>query len=254
MKIYLIAKQTFAEIYESKVLLNVAFLGAFLFLVTFVVSEFSYGVANKVTLDIGLGSLSLSGVGIALFLGATLIPKEIASRTLYMVISRPVSRMTFLVGKLLGLAGILLVNVLVLFGILYSFYAALGGEFNYLIPWALFYIYLESLIVMLIVVFFSLISNNIIAVFITLTLFASGHAVESVRDTMAYKTNLLMKGFVDYYSYFLPNFTKLNIKTFVLYERFIETSYLGSAFLYGALWAFVFLGLSTLVISKKEFS
>lgn len=254
MKVILIAKQTFAEIYESKVLLNVAFLGAFLFLVTFVASEFSYGVANKVTLDIGLGTLSLSVVGIALFLGATLIEKEIANRTLYMVISRPVSRTTFLLGKLLGLAGILLVNELILFVILYAFYFALGGSYNYLIPWSLFYIYLESLIVMLIVVFFSLISNNIISVFITLTLFASGHAVESVRETMAYKTNPMLQAFVDYYSYILPNFTKLNIKTFVLYERFIESGYLLSAFLYGALWSLVFLSLSTLVISKKEFS
>jgi ABC-type transport system involved in multi-copper enzyme maturation permease subunit len=254
VKIYLIAKQTFAEIYESKVLLNVAFLGAFLFLVTYVVSEFSYGVANKVTLDIGLGTLSLSVVGIALFLGATLLQKEISSRTLYMIISRPVSRTSFLLGKLMGLAGILLVNVLVLFFILYGFYAALGGQFNYLISWALFYIYLESLIVMLIVVFFSLVSNNIIAVFVTLTLFASGHAVESVKDTMAYKVNPLIKAFVDYYSYVLPNFTKLNIKSFVLYERFIENSYLVTAFFYGFVWVGIFLGLSTIVFTKNEFS
>ena len=122
MTLYYVAKQTFQEIYESKVLMNVAFLGVFLFLVTYVVSEFSYGVANKVTLDIGLGALSLSATGIALFLGATLIQKEISNRTLYMIISRPVSRTHFLLGKMLGLAGILFVNVFILFFILYIFY------------------------------------------------------------------------------------------------------------------------------------
>lgn len=254
MTLYYVAKQTFQEIYESKVLMNVAFLGVFLFLVTYVVSEFSYGVANKVTLDIGLGALSLSATGIALFLGATLIQKEISNRTLYMIISRPVSRTSFLLGKLLGLAGILFVNVIVLFFLLYLFYFLLGGEYNFLIPWSLFYIYLESLIVMLIVVFFSLISNNMISVFVTLTLFGAGHGIDTVKETSAYSKNELLKVFVDNYALFAPNFGKLNIKSFVLYERFLDKSLLFSSFGYGAIWIIIFTVFSALVISKKEFS
>lgn len=254
MNLFYIAKQTFQEIYESKVLMNVAFLGVFLFITTYIVSEFSYGVAHKVTLDIGLGALSLSATGIALFLGATLIPKEIANRTLYMIISRPVTRTNFLLGKLLGLAGILLINIVILFLILYVFYSLLGGVYNSLIPWVLLYIFLESLLVMLIVVFFSLISNNMIAVFVTFTLYGSGHAIDTVKETSTYAKSELLRVFVDNYSYFAPNFRKLNLKSFVLYEKFLDPSFLFSALVYGFFWILIFIILSALVISKKEFS
>ncbi|MCF8058192.1 MAG: ABC transporter permease [Bacteriovoracaceae bacterium] len=254
MNIYYVAKQTFQEIYQSKILINILFLGIFLLLITFVVSEFSYGVGHKVTLDIGLGALSLSAATIALFLGSTLIQKEIANRTLYMVISRPVSRNSFLTGKMLGLSGILFINVLTLFIILYVFYSLLGGTFNYLIPWSLFYIYLESLLVMFIVVFFSLISNSIIAIFITLTLFVSGHAMETVKETAAYRLSTFLKNFVDNYSMVAPDFSKLNIKPYVLYERFLDQSTLYSAMFYGLFWIILFLLLSSFVMSKKEFS
>ncbi len=254
MNVLYIAAQTFKEIYQSKILVNILFLGFFLFLVTYVVSEFSYGVANKVTLDIGLGTLSLSGTAIALFLGATLIQKEIASRTLYMVISRPVSRTTFLIGKMMGLAGILLINIMLLFSILILFYFLLDGHYNYLIPWSLLYIYLESLLVMFIVVFFSLISNNIIAVLSTLTIFIAGHGIQSVRETSLYGNDHMLRGIVDFYSKVAPDFSRLNIKNFVLYEKFLETNLLFSSLIYASFWIALFLILSSLVISKKEFS
>lgn len=254
MNILYVAGQTFKELYQSKILVNILFLGVFLFLVTFVVSEFSYGVANKVTLDIGLGTLSLSATTIALFLGATLIQKEIANRTLYMVISRPVSRTTFLMGKMLGLAGILFVNVLVLFAMLMVFYGLLDGSYNYLIPWSLLYIYLESLLVMFIVVFFSLISNSIIAVLSSLTIFIAGHAISTVKETSPYKHDAVLRGLVDFYSTIAPDFSRFNIKSFVLYEKFLDHSLLWTSVLYCGLWIIIFLVLSSFIISKKEFS
>lgn len=254
MNLFYVANQTFRELYQSKILVNILFLGAFLFLVTYVVSEFSYGVANKVTLDIGLGALSLSATTIALFLGATLIQKEIANRTLYMVISRPVSRATFLLGKMLGLAGILFVNVMTLFLMLMIFYALLDGSYNYLIPWSLLYIYLEALLVMFIVVFFSLISNSIIAVLSSLTIFVAGHAIQTVKDTSPYKHDVALKAAVDFYSTVAPDFSRFNIKSFVLYEKFLDQSLLWTSLFYCGLWIVIFSILSIFVISKKEFS
>ena len=254
MNLFLVAHQTFKELYQSKILINILFLGGFLFLTTYIVSEFSYGVANKVTLDIGLGTLSLSATIIALFLGSGLIQKEISSRTLYMVISRPVSRTTFLMGKMLGLAGILFVNIIILFLMLMVFYFILDGKYNYLIPWSLFYIYLESLIVMIIVVFFSLISNNIIAILSTLTMYVAGHAISSVKDTSPYHHDAVVKAVVDFYSFVAPDFSRFNIKSFVLYEKFFDHSILWSSVLYAGLWIILFSIFSIFTISKKEFS
>ena len=95
-KIYHIAKYTFVEIYKGKILYNVLLIGIGLILLTYVASEFTYGVPSRVALDFGLGTLYLSSVGIALFLGATLISKELENRTVYMILSRPLKRSSFL--------------------------------------------------------------------------------------------------------------------------------------------------------------
>ena len=109
-KIFTIAYYTFKEIFKSKILVSVFFAGLGLMLVTYVATEFTYGVPERVALDFGLGILSLSSLAISLFLGATLLSKEIDSRTVYMVISRPVPRFAFILGKLLGLLGIQAIN------------------------------------------------------------------------------------------------------------------------------------------------
>jgi hypothetical protein len=108
--------------------------------------------------------------------------------------------------------------------------------------------------VMFIVVFFSLISNNIIAVLSTLTIFIAGHGIQSVRETSLYENDHMLRGIVDFYSKVAPDFSRLNIKNFVLYEKFLDNNLLFSSLLYASFWIALFLILSSLVISKKEFS
>ena len=99
-KLYVIAYYTFREILKSNILVNVAILGLGLMLVTYVAFSFTYGEASRVALDFGLGMLSLSSVGIAIFIGVGLLSKEIENRTVYMIISRPVPRYIFILGKI----------------------------------------------------------------------------------------------------------------------------------------------------------
>ncbi len=250
----LISKQTFLEIYQSKILMNVLFIAIGLLLVTAVTAEFSYGVADKVALDVGLGFLSLSLVGISIFMGASLINSEIENRTLYMIISRPVSRSYFFIGKMLGLSGILLVNTIGLSIVVFGLYGFLGGGYHYLIPWSLLFIYLESLIILLCVTFFSLISNRALTVLITITLFITGHGIEGVKSTSLYVNRGVVKVFVDIYSKYLLNLEKLNIKNFVLYDGLLESSFLYSTLAYSLVWIAFFLMSSLLVFNKKDFS
>ena len=58
----------------------------------------------------GTFQVSLFGMVIAIFIGIGLVSKEIEKRTLYTVLSRPVRRWEFIVGKFFGLAGTLVVN------------------------------------------------------------------------------------------------------------------------------------------------
>ena len=88
LNIFIIAKYTFFEVLKSRILLNVFFLGMALLFFSYTATEFTYGAATKVALDFGLGALSLSAVGIAIFIGVNIVNKEIESRTIYILLSQ----------------------------------------------------------------------------------------------------------------------------------------------------------------------
>ncbi len=251
MKSWIVTYYTFREIIKSKILFNVFFLGLGLFLVCWLAAQFTLGVPQRVALDFGLGTLSLSSIGIALFMGVRLISEEIESRTVYMIVSRPISRAQFLLGKLGGLSLILLVNVFLLSVLTIGMYLFLGGELNSLIFWALWFNYLEALLIMMIVVFFSLFLNATLSILGTLGLLVAGHAINENQLILYAKDNLPIKIVLDFYDVVFPAFYKLNLKDYVLYKQELSLTYLGGSTLY-ALFYFSIVLIATLLLFNRK--
>ena len=58
---------------------------------------------ERILQDVGLAAIRLMSVGIATFVGVGLIHGEVERRTIYTILSKPISRTQFLLGKYLGL-------------------------------------------------------------------------------------------------------------------------------------------------------
>ena len=99
-----IAKNTFREAIRDRILYGFLFFAVLLILFSVVLGQLSFNQQIRCTLDVGLAGISFFSVLIAIFLGITLLHKEIEKRTIYTVLSKPVSRATYLLGKFLGLA------------------------------------------------------------------------------------------------------------------------------------------------------
>jgi ABC-type transport system involved in multi-copper enzyme maturation permease subunit len=247
-----IAYYTFKEIWKSKILLNVFFVGIGLMVVTYVATEFTYGVPERVALDFGLGMLSISSLGISLFLGVGLLSREIESRTVYMVISRPVPRYAFILGKILGLMSIQAINVLILAFMTMTATKLLGGEINALILWAIGFIFLESLMLLLVVVLLSLLANNILSVLFSLVLLLLGHVIKETQEISFIRDNPLVVKILDIYHFILPAFYKLNLKDFVLYKNELSLNYLGGNLVYGVLYSAFLLLIVVFIFNRKN--
>ena len=187
-----ISKFTFTELYRSKIFYLSLLLGFCLLGITFIAYSFTYGEALRVSLDFGVGMLSLSSCAISIFMGVTLISKELDNRTIYMIISRPVSRTSFLIGKICGLSGILIVNVIILAIVTLSMYFFVGGEFQPLILWNVLYIIFEALLLLLIVLLCSLMTNSIITVLISICIYVIGHSLGEVFNLSMVKNNEIL--------------------------------------------------------------
>ncbi len=102
-RVLAIALHTFREAVRDRVLHGVLGAGVAGLFVVLALAELSLDQQQRVVADLGLALLSLLSVGVALFLGSSLLARELERRTLYVVLPRPITRWQFLLGKYLGI-------------------------------------------------------------------------------------------------------------------------------------------------------
>lgn len=250
--IFVISKYTFIEVYRSKVMLGILFLSVAMIFMTFIASAFAYGAPEKVALDFSIGIMSVTNLLMSIFLGVTLVSKEIESRTLYMIISRPISRFSYLLGKIIGLSSVLIINTIFLTLVGMISYRYLGGVGDELIYWVSFFNLLEAIIILLFGVLFSLISNPSLAAVFTMLVLISGHAITSTISNFFAKSSTTVMMTLKYSLFFIPDLDRLNLKDFLIYKQSLPANFLLSNFLYASFYIGAILIALSLIFDKKN--
>jgi ABC-type transport system involved in multi-copper enzyme maturation permease subunit len=101
--LFALTKNTFRETIRDRILLVIVFFGVILIIATQLLSELSVRQDEKVLLDLGLGLIDIFGMLVTIFVGTQLIFREVDKRTIFVVLSKPVSRSSFLISKFFGL-------------------------------------------------------------------------------------------------------------------------------------------------------
>lgn len=102
-RIWAIAINTFREAVRDRVLYGVLGAGIAVLIFTLALGELSLNEQMRVVQDVGLATISLFAVVIAVFLGSSLLYKEIERKTLYVILPKPIHRHEFLLGKFVGI-------------------------------------------------------------------------------------------------------------------------------------------------------
>jgi len=238
-RILYIASNTFREAVRDRVLYNLIAFAVLISGAAILVGQISIGIERLVVVNLGLTAVSLFGVVIAIFIGIGLVSKEIDKRTLYTVLSRPVQRWEFIVGKFFGLAGTLVVNT---FFMAIGVFAALlyvSRHFQSADGWilvALYFIVLEFLIITSLALLFSSFSSPLLAAVFAFSLFVIGSFAEDLRGFAA-----MAQGATHWLAttaaYLVPNLSSLNIITSVAHEQPVATQLIVSNTLYALLYA-----------------
>lgn len=247
-----VTKFTFLEVYRSKIMVSLIFLALGLIVISYVASEFAYGAPDKIALDVGLGVMSISNLIMAIFIGSTLLSKEIEQRTLYMIISRPISRSAFLIGKILGLSSVLFLNSLLLGCLSLFLFFKHGGSWQPLFWWTIYFSFLEAFTVLVFAVFFSLLTNTTLAVIYSIGVFVVGHALNETSKIFFAKTSVFFSSLIELSFFIIPNFYRLNLKDFLLYKQSIGLEYLWITQLYIYLYLIALIGAVTLIFKNKN--
>jgi ABC-type transport system involved in multi-copper enzyme maturation permease subunit len=220
-----IAANTFREAVRDRVLYNLIAFALLMSGAAILVGQISFGIERLVVINLGLTAVSLFGTVIAIFIGIGLVSKEIDKRTLYTVLSRPVRRWEFIVGKFFGLSGTLIVNT---FFMAIGVFAALlyvSRHFQKTDAWvlvALYFIVLQFLMITALALLFSSYSSPLMSAVFAFCIFVIGSFAEDLRGFAA-MTHGFTRWMATGAAYLLPNFSALNVISQVAHEQAVSS-------------------------------
>jgi ABC-type transport system involved in multi-copper enzyme maturation permease subunit len=233
-----IASNTFREAVRDRVLYNLIAFAVLLSGAAILVGQISIEIEKLVVINLGLTAVSLFGVVIAIFIGIGLVSKEIEKRTLYTVLSRPVRRWEFIVGKFFGLAGTLVVNTFFMAIGVFGALLYVAHKFQASDSWvlvALYFIVLQFLIICSLALLFSSFSSPLLSAVFAFSLFVIGSFSEDLRGFAQMATGAT-RWLVTGVSYLVPNFSALNVIGSVAHGQPVS----GQLILYNSAYAFLY--------------
>lgn len=253
MKLQAIALNTFKEAVRNKVFYLLVALGIVSALSSIIVSMLTIGDKVKVLKDVGLASIDFFCILIAIFTGINLVYKEIDKKTIYNILSKPISRSTFILGKFLGLALTLFVALFAMAGIFFIFLLISTGEMDVKVLIYFFLLYLELLIITSISLMFSSFSTPILSSIFTISIYLIGTVswtFNTFKDQIKGPTERIIAYF---FYYLMPNLEKFNIKNQIVLKLELEGYWLANSILYAVIYTGALLAITIFIFNKKEF-
>ena len=251
-RIWPIAMNTLREAIRHRLLYTLLFFAVTMIGFSVLIASLSYVEGERIIQDIGLASIRLFSVGIAIFVGIGLIHGEVDRRTIYTILSKPVTRSEFLLGKFIGLLLTVWLQ-LCLMALAFAVVSLLAGaplDLGYAA--ALFLVGVELMVVVAVATLFSSFSTPMLSAFFTLGIYALGHLsrnlyflgqeseVENVRRaaTLIYRL--------------LPDLETFNLSIQAVHALPIPAAEVGWAVLYGLAYTTALLALAAYIFNRRD--
>jgi len=224
---------------------------------------------GKVAVDMALSTISFSGLLVVLFVGINLMAKDLDKKTIYMVLSKPISRSEYIIGKFFGIVLILFSTIafISIFAcaclfVLKAGYATYFPQFS----WSLVFLGIFFILITLILLsalsflFSSFSSTSFITLVLTILSYLIGQSlsdikalIETSRITGAAVSPITIQ-VVNVAYYLFPNLSFFDIKTQVAHGVSIPVPTILWTVLYGFVYTSLAITAASLIFRKKEFS
>ncbi|ELP56530.1 MULTISPECIES: ABC transporter permease [Microcystis] len=254
LRIWAIAANSFREVIRDRILY---FIGFFALLMAFawrLLPEIAVGTHQKIFLDLGLAAIGLLGVIVAVFVGTGLINQEIDKRTILVLIPKPLSRAEFILGKHLGLSGVLAVMLGVMLVIYLLMLLGMKVSFQALpLIVSVFYLGLELILIAALAIAFGVFTSSILATLMTFGVYLMGHISKDLIQLGIISKNPNILAITKNIYLILPDLERLNFRNEAVYGLLPSADVLIANALYSLVYTGLLLGISILIFSRRQF-
>ena len=264
--IRLVALAAYKESVRDRVPLMIVAFGVLLVAASYLISQMTAGQDLKIVKDLGLAAISILGLLIAVFIGIGLVSKEVERRSIYSVLSKPVTREQFLLGKYAGLVMTLAVNIAAM---CVAYYVVLwvqhaisseGMRASWPAPAtdprlmvAVALIFAELMIVTAVALFFSTFSSPFLAAALTLGLWVAGHFNADLRNFQEVLDNPVAVNAARVFYYVLPNLAPFDVKAEVVHGIPVSPSHVLLTLAYAGVYIAILLLASMAIFRRRDF-
>ena len=250
--IFVIAKNTFREVIRDRLLYVLVLFALLVTGMSLFLGELSFREQSRIAANYGLTGIQLSMVVLSIFIGSTLVRKEIDKKTAFTLLARPVTRFQFLSGKILGFSTSTLFLIIGFSFVLWIILIFLKFPFSVSFVIAFWGILLESILLVCLSVFFSTFSGLMMAPSFTFGCFLIGHWVNDMKFFSEKSESLAFQNFVGVFQYVFPNLENFNWRAAPIYQETVSRSEIFWSSLYLVFWVIILLNLSVLILRKKD--
>ena len=259
-RIWAIALNTFREAARIRVLYGILVLvvGANLFAI--VLGEMSVRESARVARDVGLAGISLFGSLTAIFLGVFLLYTEVQRRTIHAIVSKPIERWEFVVGKYLGMALVLTVLAALFAVSMVGMLAWQGVGASDAVVKAIVLAWCEVLTVAAIAIFFSSFSTPFLSGIFALAMWVIGRVTPeieaAIRDGSGWIRATAKRALeiVPDVHLFSPSGRVIDDAAVSVHGDFVSWGYVAISSLHGLGWIVGLLALACLLFHRRDFA
>lgn len=245
-----VTRFTFLEITKSR-----AFVGSLI--VSFIIAcmaglstEVSYAEKNFIILDFGLGLTSIYALSLSIYFGTSMVFNDIENRTLYCILTRPVKRSQYILGKLFGVASSLAVIIFSSSLLTFLFYTMMGGVLHLDFMMAPVGLIIEAILAVSVAMLMSLHANKILSSIYTILVFIFGYMSEDLQKKVY--SNEFVSLFIKFIKIIFPPLGLINFKSMIVYEQNIDYSHALQSILCLIFYLFTIIGLIVLTFERKD--
>jgi ABC-type transport system involved in multi-copper enzyme maturation permease subunit len=253
-RIWTVAANGFRETIRDRILYFIGFFALLLAIALRLLPDISVGTHEKIFLDLGLGTMSLLGAIVAIFVGTRLIDKEIEKRTVLVLIPKPLSRAELILGKHLGLSGVLTATVAIMTLVYLAFLSLSNISYPLVsILVSQLFLLIELSLLVAVAMVFGVFTSSILATLFSFGIYLMGHISGNLLKLGALSKNETVESITKAIYLVLPDLERLNLKNQAVYGILPDSVELWSHALYGVLYAALLLSIAILIFSKREF-
>jgi ABC-type transport system involved in multi-copper enzyme maturation permease subunit len=234
---------------SNKILNGFLIFAIIILLGTLLLRELSVYRSDMVVKDTGIFLIEFFVFLVTVFSSSSYLIREHKEKSIYLILTKPVSRTEYIFGNLIGNIFMTVIYVGIMTVFLQVMLMAIGASLTGLELISILFIFIKLSILSALGIFFAVISDSYVTANIfTFSIYIVSHMTTELVFLAEKSDNIVLKGIFKAFYYILPRLSTLNLRDYILP---IEVNYF-NLFIYSGVYMIIVALITSIIFEKRK--